>query len=315
MKGYRNLDGSKHKQKALPLSVIRKIIEVTITQEDLAIAWLLTGAIFFAMRSCEYLNTGRGEGSKRTQIVRLRNILFKKEGTIIKHSSDTLSRADMVAITFEFQKNDRRNKTVHMFKTGDKVLCPVLAWAKTVKRLLQTIPTANHDTTVCSYTDTEGKVREINSNQVKSRIRSTVELLGENELGFTKDQVGLHSIRSGGAMTMFLSGVSDIIIQRIGRWESFAFLEYIREQVENFTYGVSTKMLQNEKYHHINDKNLPRITPTNIALEPHTYKGNGDTPLGEVRLDRSIPRGAREGETRFLNSDLGYKGDGGWGES
>ena len=52
-KGYRNLDGSKHKQKALPLSVIRKIIEVAITKKDLAIAWLLTGAIFFAMRPCE----------------------------------------------------------------------------------------------------------------------------------------------------------------------------------------------------------------------------------------------------------------------
>ena len=49
-------------------------------------------------------------------------------------------------------------------------------------------------------------------------------------------------------MGMLLSGVSDIIIQRIGRWESFSFLEYIRGQVENFTYGVSSKMLQNKAY-------------------------------------------------------------------
>ncbi len=79
-----------------------------------------------------------------------------------------------------------------------------------------------------------------------------------NSLGSTRDDVGLHSIRSEGAMTVFLSGVSEIIIQQTGWWESFAFLEYIREQVENFTYGVSKKMLDNEKNHHLNEKNLPR---------------------------------------------------------
>ena len=63
-KGYRNLDGAKQKQKALPMSVIRKKLEVAITDLDLKIARLLTGALFFAMRSCEYLETGREEVSK-----------------------------------------------------------------------------------------------------------------------------------------------------------------------------------------------------------------------------------------------------------
>ena len=86
------------------------------------------------------------------------------------------------------------------------------------------------------------------------KIKGIVELMGEKVLGFTKDDVGLHSVRSGGAMAMFLSGVSEIIIQRIGRWERFAFLDYIREQVEDFTQGVSKKMLQVEQYQHINEK-------------------------------------------------------------
>jgi len=41
--------------------------------------------------------------------------------------------------------------------------------------------------------------------------------------------VGLYPIRSGGAMAMFLSGISEIIIQRVGRWERFAFLDHIWE--------------------------------------------------------------------------------------
>ena len=109
-KGYRNLDGAKQKQKASPMSAIRKIMEVVITDKDLAIAWLLTGAIFFAMRSCEYLRTGREEVSKRTKIIRLKNIIFKKEGTTIDHRSESINEAYILAITFAFQKNDRRTK-------------------------------------------------------------------------------------------------------------------------------------------------------------------------------------------------------------
>ena len=44
----------------------------------------------------------------------LRNIRFKKEGISLDHKSILLLHADLVAITCEFQKNNRRNKTVHI---------------------------------------------------------------------------------------------------------------------------------------------------------------------------------------------------------
>ena len=78
--------------------------------------------------------------------------------------------------------------------------------------------------------------------------------MGEADLGFGKDGIGLHSVRSGEAMAMFLYGVSEIIMMRVGRWSSEAFLEYIREQVDSFTLVVAQKMLQFEKFHHLNDK-------------------------------------------------------------
>ena len=250
-------------------------MDLATTKKETALAWLLIGATFFAMRSCEYLKTNRDELSKRTRIVRLKNIIFKRDGITLSHDATHLSEAEMVAITFEFQKNDKRNKTVHMFRTGDSILCPVVAWANTVKRLIHTIPEVNDDTTVCSFSD-NGSVKQINSTYATSRIKSAVELIGENKLGFTRDDVGLHSIRSGGAMAMFLAGVSEIIIQRIGRWESFAFLEYIREQVEDFTYGVSRKMLDNENFHHVTDKNLPRHDSAgHNAFEPTYDEGEG----------------------------------------
>ncbi len=72
-RGYRNTDGSKKKQKALPLSAIRMIMETAVTHKDLALAWLFIGATIFVMRSCEYLKTKHNEDSRRTKIIRLRN--------------------------------------------------------------------------------------------------------------------------------------------------------------------------------------------------------------------------------------------------
>ena len=230
--------------------VLRKMMELSSTKLQQSHTWLLIGALFFAMRSCEYLRTSSKENIKRTKILRLKNIRFKKNGVVLDQDSKQLKCADIVIITFEFQKNNIRNRTVHMFSTGDKLLCPVVAWATTVQRILNTIPKASGDTKISSYFAND-IVRETDSGIIRARLRAVVAVIGVKILGFTKDDVGLHSIRSGGAMAMFLAGVSEIIIQRVGRWESTAFLEYIREQVENFTYGVSKKMIHNETFVHL----------------------------------------------------------------
>ena len=233
--------------------VLRKMSDLAITAKDKAIVWILIGAIFFAMRSCEYLRTSTSEDNKRTKILRTRNFRFKKNGKILPNSSHEIESADMVVITFEYQKNHKRNQSVHMYKTDDNILNPVLAWGKTVTRILSTIPDASNDTTICSFMDEHDKTIEFDAHHVRPKLRAIVHLIGKEILGYEQDDVGLHSICAGGAMAMFLSGVSEIIIQRVGRWCSFAFLEYIREQVDAFTLGVSQKMLQYEKFHHLNE--------------------------------------------------------------
>ena len=77
-------------------------------------------------------------------------------------------------------------------------------------------------------------------------------------------------------MAMFLSGVSEIIIQRVGRWASFAFLEYIREQIDSFTIGVSEKMLKFESFHHLNEKEAESLDQKSEAA---TKSGKGDGPV------------------------------------
>ena len=140
---------------------------------------------------------------------------------------------------------------MHMFASGDLLLCPVIASARIVKRVRE-IPGSTDESKICSFLTEDGKVTFINSAQVLPRLRAIVEKIGKTKLGFIKDDIGMHLLRSGGAMAMFLSRVPTIIIMRIGRWSSEAFLEYIREQVESFTFGVSRKMTKFEHFHTLN---------------------------------------------------------------
>ena len=226
---------------------------LSITPWEVSVTCLLILGLFFAMRSCEYLETRYPEESRRTKILRRKNIVFKKNGRILSHRLPlkVLMSADLVIITFEFQKNDWRNHTVHMFASGDKLLCPVIAAARIVKRLMS-YPGQDEEAKICTFLTADGKITHINSAQVLPRLRAVVELIGKSKLGFSEDDIGLHSLRSGGAMAMFLSGVPTIVIMRIGRWSSEAFLEYIREQVENFTFGVSSRMIRFEHFHTLN---------------------------------------------------------------
>ena len=126
--------------------------EVSFNSWEQAVTRLLTLANFFAMRSCEYLQTSHQEKSKRTKIIRLYNITFKKKGRTIHHSSNIscLFTAELVIITIEFQKNDWRNHSVHMWRSNDKLLCPVRAAANIFKRV-QRIPGSSASSKICSY--------------------------------------------------------------------------------------------------------------------------------------------------------------------
>ena len=75
------MDRGRTKQKALLMMILRQImIELSITHGVIALGQLCIGAIFFAMRSCEYIRRFHQEDSKRTKVVSLKNIRLKKDG-------------------------------------------------------------------------------------------------------------------------------------------------------------------------------------------------------------------------------------------
>ena len=172
-RGYKNKDKNRKKQKALPDSVFQKMHALATSDWDVALSYLFIMALFFAMRSCEYLETRYPEESRRTKVLRCKNFKFKKDGKMLPLSSPLhlLQSADLVIITFEFQKNDWRNHSVHLFASTDHLLCPVKAAAFSVNRVLK-IPGATLESKTCTVCLPDGKITYINSAQALPKLSS-----------------------------------------------------------------------------------------------------------------------------------------------
>ena len=246
-RAYRNEDPNKKQQKALPIGVLRELAKLKCTESQRAILQLAIGGFFFAMRSCEYLKVSQAE-LRRTAILCIRNIRFLSDGKDLPldHPLLELEYAGCVSITFEFQKKDERMDTVTQLFSGDDVLCPVRQWAAIVRRVLS-YPGANLDTPVLAVWRND-KIEHISSVEMVQALRAAVVAVGEDKLGFDKEDIGTHSIRSDAAMAMFLGECPVYVIMMIGRWSSDAFLRYIRKQVEQFSHNVLRRMLRFETH-------------------------------------------------------------------
>ena len=281
-RGYSNLDPNTTQQKALPIAVLRYMRQHSSSHKGLAMADLCIGAIFFAMRSCEYSKTCSNLESKRTKILCIRNLRFFHHGKEIPHTSPFLEHAEYISITFEFQKNDERSDSVGMHRTTDPVICPVKAWARTTQRILG-YPNTTTDSPVNTYRQyaSSGSTATLSSTAIRNALRSAVKAIGKDTLGFEPSEIGTHSIRSGAAMAMYLAKVPTYTIMIIGRWSSDAFLRYIRKQVEGFSSNISTLMLDQERFF-----TTPNVIPTTSSTD--TRRANDVSNFATLQNGRRL---------------------------
>jgi hypothetical protein len=222
------------------------------------------------MRSCEYLKVNQSE-QRRTEILRLRNVRFFRGSEKLSHDHPELEFAECVSITFERQKKDEKMDTITQMASGDETLCPVRAAAAVVKRIRKNQGTS--DNTPVSTFFNHGIIDQVTSDHMINALRDAVGAIGEARLGFNKENVGTHSIRSGAAMAMYLGECPVFMIMLIGRWSSDAFLRYIRKQVMEFSQNVAKKMLSCQNFRHIPDihTRAPSDDPR-IRNHPHNAK-------------------------------------------
>ena len=158
-----------------------------------------------------------------------------------------------------------------MHRTGDNLLCPVIAWSKVVARILS-YSWGTESTKVNHYEGEDGEKYQFTSTMMVNKLRRACDKVGERKLGFPSTDIGTHSIRSGAAMALYLGKVPTFSIMMIGRWSSDAFLLYIRKQVEQFSFNASKSMLEYEDFYTTPDF-CPTITnlDTRTRGDPHNF--------------------------------------------
>ena len=131
-------------------------------------------------------------------------------------------------------------------KTGGAEMYPVRALVALVIRIQSYASVRTQGTTnvgINALASRNGKLEGILSKEVLKQLRDVAAAGRERKLGSPVDSIGMHLIRAGAAMAMFLARVPCATIQLIGsRWRSRMFMKYLRIQVTASTRGVTTKM-------------------------------------------------------------------------
>jgi hypothetical protein len=224
---------------------------------------LAIGAFFFACRSCEYLKV---RGERRTKTIRAGDIEFRKGHTILPHDSPDLHLADTVSIFFcDQNKNREKGVSRTAWATSDPNASPVTSYAAIVQRI-RALPGSSDGTPIFNYKSAANRsFLCVTDSAMIIFLRTAVTLIGEAVLGYKAAEVGTHSIRSGAAMALVLSQHAAWRIMLAGRWKSQALLVYIREQIQQFSKGVSERMLSNPDFYHVPDIDV--LDPTTDATQ------------------------------------------------
>jgi hypothetical protein len=216
---------------------------------------LIRGAYFFAMRACEFCRT---ESPGKTRRLTLENITFRAhDNTVVDHSDSELARkSEFVTICFVDQKNGVRMEKRSQRRSKIPILCPIEAWASVVRRHKEDFPgTKGEKMTICSYR-LNGIRLEVTAAQVTRLLRKVCSANGQiNKYGFTKEEMGTRSIRSGAAMSLAVQGGhTDEKIRILGRWKSLAFLTYIRPQVLEWSGGMAEDMAKTKSFTDVSER-------------------------------------------------------------
>jgi hypothetical protein len=94
----------------------------------------------------------------------------------------------------------------------------------------------------------DGSIHRLSNYFLLTKLRLAASIIGKDILGFDPFKIGLHSLRSGAAMAVYLAGIPIPTIKLTGRWATEAFMDYIRPQIAKFSPSVSKAMISNTSF-------------------------------------------------------------------
>ena len=213
---YSLVDPPPKREKAIPLGLVISIGgQADSSPKAQCTADLIQIGLFFCLRSCEYTKSA---SHRRTTQFRFRDVQFHDGDGVIPRDAPDKTFLDAWAVTLflDTQKNCVRGESTSMEATGLQHGDAVTAAARRFIHLRAN--GATPDTPICTYYTSLGSTpSSIPSRHITTTLRKAAQKLGFQKLGFHPHEIGSHSLRSGGAMTLHLAGVPEHTIKIIGR--------------------------------------------------------------------------------------------------
>ena len=214
-----------------------------------AVGDMILIAFYFLLRIGEYTTKTRRKKKTRTRQFREQDVTFftkNKRGDMLAlprtASDESILNADAATMRISNQKNGSAGACVHHTAITDAgLLCPIKALARRVIHIRA--HTNKKNAFLCSYWDDIGRADVTDSN-IRYAVKFAAKMLKYEDRGIPLDRIDTHSLQSGGACALALSGYGDRDIMKMGRWAPYskAFMEYIQQQLSTFSAGMADNM-------------------------------------------------------------------------
>jgi hypothetical protein len=138
------------------------------------------------MQSCGYLKVTQAK-KRQTDILRLRNLSFFKDGILIEPNDPHLKFSDCRSITFKMQKKDKKNDTVTQMSLGDVNMCPIRMGATIVRRI-RSYKGTNDDIPISAFWQFN-RINHVTSKQVIAAMKDAIQAIGKDVLHVKKKKL------------------------------------------------------------------------------------------------------------------------------
>jgi hypothetical protein len=217
--GFHKADPPTTKQLPVEADVPEFLVELGLESSDareldLAIGDLTMIAFYYLLRIGKYTTKGTRNNSKQTEDFKIGDITFfakDKHGHLLclpcDAPSDLIASANGTTMKLDNQKNGWKGVCVYQECNGDSVHCPVRALGRRYLHLRS--HRATQKTIISAYYQ-DGKRFDVTSDHISSALKLVATALEYTILkGIPIERISTHSLRSGGANALALSGYSD----------------------------------------------------------------------------------------------------------
>lgn len=204
----------------------------TANQLDRAIGDRAHIAFYYLLRVGKYIIKSTQNHTKQTVQFRISDVTFFKHDAhsqlrqLSRHASSTdIMSATSATLKLDNQKNGWKGMCIHQETNGKPTHCPIHALGRQIAHIRSHTP--DHLTFLSAFFE-HNKCFDVTGTNMGKAIKTATALLNyPTHKGIPVNCIDMHSMQSGGANVLSLSGYSDREIQKLGWWQSATFKEYI----------------------------------------------------------------------------------------